>query len=216
MSPSFSKDLAIIAQYNYITFAVLAVDIINTWYCTGSICYRLYSILQQKRATANAYSDVEADIRAGSPYQKIIRVFIQSGMPFSILEAACVVCVLTGSKSGRYIVDHMSTRIVGIGTALIIIQLNSSPPPSSNPQESPSGDYSMPIFRRRLKEDPTTDGVDTKGVPQSSTYDGGIEHPTPPLTAYAGQPLKKSSTYEDGVKHAISYSAPCEGQCFAL
>ncbi|KAG8980624.1 hypothetical protein FRB93_009161 [Tulasnella sp. JGI-2019a] len=213
--PNFSRDAGALRQYNGITVTLFVTDILNTWYCTGLICYRLCSVMRQKRAAADAYDDMGADFMAGSPHRKIVRVLIQSGMLFSVAEAAYLVCVLTGSRNGRYILDYMTTRIVGIGTVLIIIQLNPSPPPSSNLHQSPSGDsgsYSMPVFRRWVNEELTTEGVDTKGVSQSSTYDGGIEHMISSLAPYAEGSHKQSSAREDTVKHAISYSAPYEEQ----
>ncbi|KAG8991413.1 hypothetical protein FRB94_012530 [Tulasnella sp. JGI-2019a] len=123
---------------------------------------------------------------AGSPYRRIIRVLVQSGMLYSLGEAAFLICLVTGSRNGRYIMNYLISRIMGIATALMIIQLK--PRPSrSNLQQSTnrdSGGFSMPVFRNLVKDDSMTDGVGTKGI---GTDEDSIEQTIPYLAPYGGQ-----------------------------
>ncbi|KAG8980625.1 hypothetical protein FRB93_009162 [Tulasnella sp. JGI-2019a] len=211
LAPKFLEDRAVLAQYSYMTVTLLAIDILNTWYCTGLICYRLCSMMRQKRATASVLDDVEADATAGGSYRRIIWVLIQSGMLYSITEAVLLICVLTKSRSGIYIMNYLISRTTGISSVLIIIQLNILPPRSNtseNSQQSPtgnSGSYSMPVFRKWVKDESTTDDMGIKGISQSSTY----EVETVPMTSYLVPNEERSHEQSRGsVEHPTSYLAP--------
>ncbi|KAG8984728.1 hypothetical protein FRB94_005069 [Tulasnella sp. JGI-2019a] len=192
-APRFAGDENILTEYGYLTVVALDIDIINTWYCTGLICYRLCSVLRQKPASAGAFDDAEADTMAGNPYQRIIRVLIQSGMLYSLGEAAFLICVAAGNRDGRYIMNYLISRIMGIATALLIIQLKSRPL-GSNLQQPTNGDpssFSMPVFRNWVKDELTTDGACTKDL---SADEYNIEQTIPYLAPYEGQSHKPSGS----------------------
>lgn len=98
----FSSDHAFLAGYNYLSAAVLAIDIIMTWYFTLMICYRLWTVERRNRAAADATLSEPRGLSSNdqtSPYAKIIRVLIQSGMLYSVTEIIFLICVLTDSVS---------------------------------------------------------------------------------------------------------------------
>ncbi|KAG8991320.1 hypothetical protein FRB94_012601 [Tulasnella sp. JGI-2019a] len=163
------------------------MNITNTWYCTGLICYRLLTMLRQKQATADALNDLEADITAGGAYQRIIRVLIRSGMLFSVTEIAFLICAAAGNQ---------------MNTAPLRRNIN------GNLQQSQSGDsgsYSMPVFRKWVNEESTTG---TKGVSQPTAYKDSMEQATSYLAAYGGQLNRQSSTGEGDIERGSSYLAP--------
>ncbi|KAG8991319.1 hypothetical protein FRB94_012600 [Tulasnella sp. JGI-2019a] len=213
-APKFLEDPAILARYGYVTVTLLAMDIINTWYCTGLICYRIYSMLRQKRDTANALNDMEADITVGGSYRRIIRVLVQSGMLFSVTELAVLICIATKNRDGTYIMTHMISRITGITTVLMVIQMN-IPPPRNNLnghlQQSPddeSGSSNIPVFRKLVYDESTMDQVDTPDISQSTACEGSMQQTISYLATYGGQLNQQSSTNEDSIESATSYLAP--------
>ncbi|KAG9026930.1 hypothetical protein FRB95_008323 [Tulasnella sp. JGI-2019a] len=155
-APRWSQHPAWLEQYHYVSVAMLTLDILNSWYCTGLICYQLISMLRQKKAAANAHHELVSDMTTGSPYRRIIWVLIQSGMLYSLSQAAFLICMLTNSAYGEYIANYLISRVIGIATVLIILQLNTAPLRSNNASQAASaasGSFSMPVFRKFNKED---------------------------------------------------------------
>ncbi|KAG8878337.1 hypothetical protein FRB97_002591 [Tulasnella sp. 331] len=108
-------------QLKALDVAVFSLNISTTWYLTGFICYKLWSAERKSRPV----HDYEAHTSSGlSPYRRIIKVLIQSGMLYSITEAAFLICILVDNTAGTTIVNYMDTRIIGIVTALLMLQLH--------------------------------------------------------------------------------------------
>ncbi|KAG8978311.1 hypothetical protein FRB94_013442 [Tulasnella sp. JGI-2019a] len=190
LAPKVLDNPALLADYNYMSVALLSLDIINTWYCTGLICYRLYSILRQKRTTADALNDLEGDITAEGSYRKIIRVLVQSGMLFSVTELAFLFCAATGS------------------------QMN-TPPPKRNmngnlqqPPNEESGSSSMPVFCKLVKEESTTDQVGTQSISKSTACEDSMQQTISYLAAFGGQSNQQSVTNGVDIEQAASYLVP--------
>ncbi|KAG8990362.1 hypothetical protein FRB94_013443 [Tulasnella sp. JGI-2019a] len=191
IAPKFLDDPATMpAEYSYMAITLLSIDIFNTWYCTGLICYRLWSVMRQKRATADVLNDLEADITAGGAYRRIIRVLVQSGMLFSVTEVTFLVCAATGS------------------------QMNTAPLKRNrkgNPQQAPSGESassSMPVFRKLVKDESTTNEVETQGIPQSTVCEESMQQTVSYLAAFGGQSNQQSTTNGVDIEQAASCLAP--------
>ncbi|KAG9001051.1 hypothetical protein FRB94_004944 [Tulasnella sp. JGI-2019a] len=145
LSSSRFDDPIFTEKYKGISAMALAVDLILTWYITGLICYRLWSVEQQKRAIGlGSESAVSSGPR--SRYGKIMVALIQSGMLYSMTEAALLVVVVVDNSDVRDIINGMNTRIIGISTVLIILQLNTGANGQRPPRTAPSA-FSMPVFR---------------------------------------------------------------------
>ncbi|KAG8980627.1 hypothetical protein FRB93_009164 [Tulasnella sp. JGI-2019a] len=210
-APRFLEDPAVLARYGYITVTLLAMDIINTWYCTGLICYRLCSLMRQKRATADALNDLQGDVTAEGLYRRIIQVLIQSGMLLSTMELAVLVCIASSNRDGTCIMTHMFSSITGITTVLMIIQMNILPlrnNMNNSLQRSASGSFTMPVFRKLVNYESTTNQVGAQGISQSTAYEDSMQQTISYLAAYGLQSNEQSSTNEDNIERATSYLAP--------
>ncbi|KAG8872941.1 hypothetical protein FRB97_007154 [Tulasnella sp. 331] len=184
-APKFHADPALVNEYNYLSAAVLALDILMTWYYTIMICYRLWAMERQNRAAADAARFEPMGLSSDdptSPYAKIIRVLIQSGIIFSITEIVFLVCVLVDSTNGKYIMNYLISRMIGISTVLIVLQLNNGGTSRNTSRNRPQGGmtgasetFSMPVFRVSMnaKETGINDDpeVGAKNLSQSSAYD---------------------------------------------
>ncbi|KAG8988635.1 hypothetical protein FRB94_000523 [Tulasnella sp. JGI-2019a] len=147
-NPSF------VATYNGLAASALAIDMLLTWYLTGLICYRLWSVERQKRVIGLETRSTESD-RPKSRYGKIMVALIQSGMFYSLTEASLFCCILAGNHDGQDVINSMNTRTIGITTVLIILQLNTGAVGNNNQhvlRTAPSA-FSMPVFRVKSAED---------------------------------------------------------------
>ncbi|KAG9009625.1 hypothetical protein FRB94_011888 [Tulasnella sp. JGI-2019a] len=109
------------AQIYAVTITVFVTNIATTWYLTSFICYRLWSSERQTRGI----DDYEVRTRSG-PYGRIIRVLIQSGMLYSLTELFFMLCIATKSDNGISVMADLDTRMIGIVTTLIVLQLNNT------------------------------------------------------------------------------------------
>ncbi|KAG9033289.1 hypothetical protein FRB95_000384 [Tulasnella sp. JGI-2019a] len=129
-------DLSFSARYEMIIAAALAVDILLTWYLTGFICFRIWSVQQQNRAVAGIIPFDELSSRGDgygqtrSRYENIMMSLMQSGMLYSINMAALLGCVLARDSSGRMesfgkdILNLLNSKVIGITSVLIMLQLD--------------------------------------------------------------------------------------------
>ncbi|KAG8993447.1 hypothetical protein FRB94_010756 [Tulasnella sp. JGI-2019a] len=176
------KDPEFIGYESILTVGALGADIILTWYITGLICYRLWSMEQQKRQVAMGTG--LDDLNSGgnhvpSRYGKVTTTLIQSGMLLSVTEVALVACTLAkNATNGKDTIDYLLTRIIGITTLLIMLQLNTGVP---DRRQQPTGigisAFSMPVFRvvnsddevePRAEMNPTDEKERKSGIDQVS------------------------------------------------
>ncbi|KAG9029490.1 hypothetical protein FRB95_005257 [Tulasnella sp. JGI-2019a] len=139
-------------QYTAVSATLSILTIGMTWYSTGLICYRLWSVSRQKRAT-NQINELDPEPSNGV-YRKVGGAMIQSGLLYSITQVAFIICFLTDSKSGLIIIAYSNIRIIGIGTALVMLQLHLHRPWATEKrldnhvqQRRTSSAYSIPVFR---------------------------------------------------------------------
>ncbi|KAG8995969.1 hypothetical protein FRB94_008609 [Tulasnella sp. JGI-2019a] len=154
-------DLSFSARYEMIVAAALAVDILLTWYLTGFICFRIWSVQQQNRAVAGIIPFDELSSRGDgygqtrSRYENIMMSLMQSGMLYSINMAALLGCVLARDSSGRMesfgkdILNLLNSKVIGITSVLIMLQLNNGTSSCKIQQQGQIGAsvFSMPVFR---------------------------------------------------------------------
>ncbi|KAG8980090.1 hypothetical protein FRB93_009671 [Tulasnella sp. JGI-2019a] len=176
------KDPEFIRYESILTVGALGADIILTWYITGLICYRLWSMERQKRQVAMGTG--LDDLNSGgnhvpSRYGKVTTTLIQSGMLLSVTEVALVACTLAkNATNGKDTIDYLLTRIIGITTLLIMLQLNTGVP---DRRQQPTGigisAFSMPVFRvvnpddevePRAEMNPTDEKERKSGIDQVS------------------------------------------------
>ncbi|KAG8999252.1 hypothetical protein FRB94_006340 [Tulasnella sp. JGI-2019a] len=117
----WSTKLAYYDQLFYLTVAVFALNIVTTWYLTSCLVYRLWSMERETRALQNYEIHVK-----GNSYRRIMRVVIQSGVIYSMMESAILICVAMKNLTGRYLLEYVNVRFIGIVAAMIIVQLNRS------------------------------------------------------------------------------------------
>ncbi|KAG8988032.1 hypothetical protein FRB93_004315 [Tulasnella sp. JGI-2019a] len=151
------QDPTFLAQYNALDVVVLSNVIAETWYSTGFICYRLWSMERQKRKVGGASHEDINPQSATNRYSKVMRVLIRSGMLHSIALLAFITCILLQNLAGVNIINFMNNRITGIAATLIILQLNKVPEVNPDHDHSTSTGYSMPVF---LHASPATDTKD--------------------------------------------------------
>ncbi|KAG8887902.1 hypothetical protein FRB98_008797 [Tulasnella sp. 332] len=210
-APKFSADHAFLARYNDLSAAVLVIDIAMTWYFTLMICYRLWTVERQNRAaadTAHFEPGENPSDSPTSPYAKIIRVFIQSGMLYSIAEIIFLICMLTGSVNGKYIMNYLISRVMGISTVLILLQLNARTTSRGiSGGRLPTGaseSFSMPVFRVSANMEQTDNIEDpeigTKGVSQISTYDNSTGEHLP----YSSKTIRGSDVHVPSLTPSVA------------
>ncbi|KAG8873258.1 hypothetical protein FRB97_006897, partial [Tulasnella sp. 331] len=90
------NDPKFVTFYNIPTIAMLFNDILLTWYFTGMICYRIWSVERQRRVIRALHGEIGLENQMESPYVLITQVLIQSGMLYSITEAVFLSCILAG------------------------------------------------------------------------------------------------------------------------
>lgn len=86
------EDPVFVAQDNALNIVVLWTVLAETWYSTGLICYRLWAMERQKRATGAA-DDEGLWSRSTHRYGTVMRVLIQSGMLHSVELVAFITCL---------------------------------------------------------------------------------------------------------------------------
>ncbi|KAG8888186.1 hypothetical protein FRB98_008204 [Tulasnella sp. 332] len=112
-----------------LTIIVFSLNIVTTWYLTGALVYRLWYATRETR-----YID-EFEVRSErAPYGKVIRVIIESGIVYSFTEGAILACVATKTLSGRYVLEYLNIRIIGIVAALLILQMKTTAQSSGTPR----------------------------------------------------------------------------------
>ncbi|KAG8984250.1 hypothetical protein FRB93_006666 [Tulasnella sp. JGI-2019a] len=112
-------DPVFVAQDNALNLAVRWTALADTWYSTGFICFRLWSMERRKRGVgAASHEDFWTDLT--DHYGKIARVLIQSGMLYSATYVAFIMCLTLENRGGANIINFMNVRIIGIAVTLII------------------------------------------------------------------------------------------------
>ncbi|KAG8988028.1 hypothetical protein FRB95_005263 [Tulasnella sp. JGI-2019a] len=146
------EDPVFAAHYNTLVVVLLSNIIAETWYSTGLICYRLWSVDRQKRRVATAFHE---ELSAGSAligrYGRIMRILVQSGMLHSLeLVAFITSIILIENPAAADIINSIHIRIIGIAATLVIWQSNTVPETEPINISSPptSVGYSMPVFFR--------------------------------------------------------------------
>ncbi|KAG9026928.1 hypothetical protein FRB95_008321 [Tulasnella sp. JGI-2019a] len=145
-------------QYYAVSVSLFSLTITMTWYFTGLICYRLFSVQWQNRAVNEGNVVGSAGtLSAGTSerlYRHIFRVMIQSGLLYSLTQLSFLICFITENKSGQIIIGYLNIRIIGIVTALIMLQLHTfdngmclSCRTDHRPERRTFTTHSMPVFR---------------------------------------------------------------------
>ncbi|KAG8869808.1 hypothetical protein FRB97_000727, partial [Tulasnella sp. 331] len=113
------------AQYYAVSVTLFTLTITMTWYSTGIICYRLWSMERQNRAAteANGIGSASSALNAGL-YRYLFRVMIQSGLLYSLTQLSYLICFIAKDVSGQFVISLLNVRIIGIVTALIMLQLH--------------------------------------------------------------------------------------------
>ncbi|KAG8887923.1 hypothetical protein FRB98_008748 [Tulasnella sp. 332] len=153
--------------------ALLAINITIMWYCTGLICYRLWSMEQQKRAIVAEPCQLGSELGSTNPYAKIIRALIRSGVLYCLSQVACLVCLAMQNDNGELILHELYIRVIGIVTVLIFLELDFrrvDEDPMAGQQLSPPdvSTVSMPVFRVPT---PVDSDVEVGIKPQPSRVD---------------------------------------------
>ncbi|KAG8857810.1 hypothetical protein FRB96_005529 [Tulasnella sp. 330] len=115
-------------QYYAISVTLFSLTIAMTWYYTGLICFRLWLMERQKRV-ANAANlmgsaGTSSNGASGRLYRHVLRVLIQSGLLYSLTQLSFLICFIADNKSGQIVIGYLNIRIIGIVTALIMLQLH--------------------------------------------------------------------------------------------
>lgn len=91
-------------QYFALTVSLFACTLCITWYFTGLMCYRLWSVDRRKREVFEIElgQGTERPTITGcrkNPYSKVMRTLVQSGMLYSVMLGAWMVCLVAGFVS---------------------------------------------------------------------------------------------------------------------
>ncbi|KAG8994446.1 hypothetical protein FRB94_013135 [Tulasnella sp. JGI-2019a] len=146
-------------QYRVVSIVSFAITLALSWYSTVLICFRLWSAQRKTMALREGENNP-------TRYYEIIWVLIQSGMLYSITLGMWLVAYIIGNYSVWTIMDALITRIVGINTALIVLQLSlrttdQSITTAAKPHTpAPQGNIvSLPVFRTPTVR--TISGIDS-------------------------------------------------------
>ncbi|KAG8887898.1 hypothetical protein FRB98_008793 [Tulasnella sp. 332] len=142
--PERFEDPVFLDLYDRTVIMTIAINITLTWYFTGMICYRLWAVERQTRALVATQEETSLGSDVTSPYARIIRILVHSGMLSSVAEGAFLVSIATGSVRSEEILNDANVRIVGIVAVLIMLQLH-----STSQRDAPISalSHSMPVFR---------------------------------------------------------------------
>ncbi|KAG8854703.1 hypothetical protein FRB96_007388 [Tulasnella sp. 330] len=148
-----------LTRYHENHLELLAINIVITWYCTGLICYRLWSMQQQKRAIAAEAYNFGSEFESRNPYAGVMWALIHNGMLYGLSQAAHLVCSAMQNHAGKLILRELNINIIGIVTVLIMLELDvrdASEVMIAGHQPSPleASGISMPVFRVLTPSDP--------------------------------------------------------------
>ncbi|KAG8980928.1 hypothetical protein FRB94_009483 [Tulasnella sp. JGI-2019a] len=172
LEPAFQK------QAKALQIAVFAMNISTTWYLTIGIIYKLW-YAERKSRVVHDY-DVHSTSKNVSPYRRIIKLLIQSGMLYSMTEAAFLICIIVNNTNGVTVVDYMDPRIIGIVTSLLMLQIHtggSSDKTSSGRIRNPTS-HSVRVTTRVIKHTETiqhSDGQSDRELDAKVDPEQGIE-----------------------------------------
>ncbi|KAG9007469.1 hypothetical protein FRB93_007884 [Tulasnella sp. JGI-2019a] len=174
MAVSRYQDPVFQAQVQGLSIAAFSTNIISTWYYTICICYKLWSA-ERKSGVVHDY-DVSTGTRRASPYSRIIKALIQSGMLYSMTEAVLMLCIITGNTAGNNIVSYMDARIIGIATTLLLLQLHTtnSEVVTTGRSRNPTS-HSVHITTRVIKHTDTVQHFDAASDSDAKDPEQGIE-----------------------------------------
>ncbi|KAG8988025.1 hypothetical protein FRB93_004308 [Tulasnella sp. JGI-2019a] len=137
-------------NYNTLVVVLLSNIIVETWYSTGLICYRLWSVDRQKRnITVAFHEELSTGSDPTSRYERIMRILIQSGMLHSLELVAFITSItLIENPAAADIMNSIHVRIIGIAAILIVWQSNTihGAGPINISSSPTSTGYSMPVF----------------------------------------------------------------------
>ncbi|KAG8872939.1 hypothetical protein FRB97_007152 [Tulasnella sp. 331] len=119
--PERFEDPVFLDLYDRTVIMTIAINITLTWYFTGMICYRLWAVERQTRALVATQEETSLGSDVTSPYARIIRILVHSGMLSSVAEGAFLVSIATGSVRSEEILNDANVRIVGIVAVLIML-----------------------------------------------------------------------------------------------
>ncbi|KAG8869131.1 hypothetical protein FRB97_001568 [Tulasnella sp. 331] len=195
--PCITLPVGVIASITLVVFDAIGADmpiflpvsetlslltIVMTWYFTSLICYRLWSMERQKRRL-DALNDLVPEVSDGA-YRKVGGAMIESGLLFSFTQGALFVCYLLNSTSGVIVIGYLNIRIVGIATALIMLQLHGgfktrefiAENGNASGNRPTSTAYSIPVFRVIGPHD-TAGAIDAAECRMSDEGENEINHP---------------------------------------
>ncbi|KAG8994676.1 hypothetical protein FRB93_001476 [Tulasnella sp. JGI-2019a] len=179
------RDPASFFHYHTLVSTAMLVDITLTWYLTSFICYRLWGMEKENRSLAVAGGLHNAGNAIASPYTRVIKALMQSGILFSVTFLTVVGCLLGKSIYAMEIVSLFDTRIVGITSVLILLPLEAGTPERTRPSTA----FSTPVFCV-----PKTDDTSQVQPRRDSTPQNGRPLGTPLLGPVAVGGLTSSAT----------------------